>query len=130
MPNTLLMIVKLIAGLIVVLPLIYFTLKYGGKKYQSMQNNSYLKILERLSISKDNSLLVVKIGQKGYVFTSTGNNIEMLMELDEKEVEKIEKTKNMPEYENMNDFVKDIKKKLNIQEKIELLKKLKIKKEG
>lgn len=130
MPNTLLMIVKLIAGLIVVLPLIYFTLKYGGKKYQSMQNNSYLKILERLSISKDNSLLVVKIGQKGYVFTSTGNNIEMLMELDEKEVEKIEKTKIMPEYENMNDFMKDIKKKLNIQEKIELLKKLKIKKEG
>lgn len=130
MQDTLLMIVKLIAGLIVVIPLIYFTIKYGGKKYQNMQCNNYLRILERLAISKDSSLLVVKIGEKGYVFTSTANNIEMLMELNEQEVEKIEKAKVMPEYENMNEFLKDIKKKLNLQGKSELLKKLKIKKEG
>lgn len=130
MLDTLLMIVKFIIGLGVILPLIYFSIKFGGKKFQNMQNNNYLKMLERLPVSKDNSLLVVKIGEKGYVFTSTANKIEMLMELDENEVKKIEKSKVMPEYKNINEFLNDIKKKLNIQGKSELLKKLKIKKEG
>lgn len=130
MLNTLSMILQLVVGLIIIIPLIYFTLKYGGKKFQTMQNNNYLKVLERISFSKENSLIVVKIGEKAFVFTSTNSNIEMLMEIDKEDIEKIEKSKVLPEYNNINEFLKDFKKKFHIKDKNELLKKLKIKKEG
>lgn len=38
-------------------------MKYGGNKLQDIQKGKYIKIVET-TISKENSLLVVKIGQK------------------------------------------------------------------
>lgn len=123
--SILLMILKLVAALLVILPLIYISIKYGGNKLQNMQNGNYMKVLERLPITKENSLLVIQIGEKGYVFSSSGNKLEILMKLDSEEIKKIQESKTVTQYKNFNEFYKDFKDKFNIGDKSEFLKTLK-----
>lgn len=125
MPNTLLMILKLVVALLIILPLIYVSIKYGGNKLQNMQNGNYMKVLERLTLTKDNSLLVIKIGEKGYIFSNSGSKLEILMELDSEEVKKIQESKDITQYKNFNEFYKDFKTKFNIGDGSEFLKTLK-----
>lgn len=98
------MIIKIIVFLPFIIFLIYASIKYGGSKLQTMQNGSYIKVLERTHISKENSLLAVKIGEKGYIIASTNGRIEIICELDKEEILKIEQTKTIPEYKNLKDF--------------------------
>lgn len=98
------MFLKIVIFLPFILILIYISMKYGGSKLQNIQNGKYIKILERASISKENSLLVVKIGQKGYVMASTNRKIEIITELSQEEIIEIEASKVIPQYENLKDF--------------------------
>lgn len=125
MPDTLLMLLKLVVALLFILPLIYVSIKYGGNKLQNMQNGNYMKVLERLTLTKENSLLVIRIGEKGYIFSSSGNKLEILMELDREEINKIQESKTITQYKDFNEFYKDFKDKLNISKKSEFLKTLK-----
>jgi flagellar protein FliO/FliZ len=86
-------------------------MKYGTRKLQNMQNGKFIKVLERVPISKDNSLIVVKIGDKGYVLTSSASSIDKLMELKDDELKKLENTNSIPEYKNMMEFYKKVFKK-------------------
>lgn len=115
--SLLLMILKLAAALLVILPLIYISIKYGGNKLQYIQNGNYMKVLERLNITKENSILIIKIGEKGYVFSSTDNKLEILMELDNEEIKKILDSKRVPEYKNFREFYKDLRHTLKISNK-------------
>lgn len=126
------MLFKIIIFLPFILLLIYISIKYGGNKLQNMQNGRYIKILERAAISKENSLLVVKIGEKGYVMSSANGKLEIVSELDEKEILKVEVSRTIPEYESLKDFYeksgfKNFCEKTNLSSVYE---KLKIKKEG
>jgi flagellar protein FliO/FliZ len=126
------MLLKIIIFLPFILLLIYISIKYGGNKLQDMQNGRYIKILERAAISKENALLVVKIGEKGYVMSSASGKIEVVSELDEKEILKVEASRAIPEYESLQDFYEKSGFK-NFCDKTNLTtvyKKLKIKKEG
>lgn len=126
------MILKIIVFLPFILLLIYISIKYGGNKLQDMQNGRYIKIVERASISKENSLLVVKIGEKGYVMSSASGKIEVVSELDEKEILKVEASRAIPEYDSLKDFYEKSGFK-NFCDKTNLttvFKKLKFKKEG
>ncbi|WP_010236622.1 flagellar biosynthetic protein FliO [Clostridium arbusti] len=125
MPNILLMIFKLVVALLFILPLIYISIKYGGNKLQNMQNGNYMKVLERLTLTKENSLLLIKIGERGYLFSSAGNKLEILMELDSEEIKKIQESKKVTQYKNFNEFYKDFKDKFNTGNKSEFLKTLK-----
>lgn len=133
MLDTLFLIVKLVVALMIILPLIYMSLKFGGNKFQKLQNGTFMKVLERLSISKENSLLVIKIGEKGYIFSSTGGKMEIVMELTEEQISSIEESKKIKEYKNMNEFLNDFKNKIDFQNKRDVFKsfknKLKVKKE-
>jgi flagellar protein FliO/FliZ len=133
MLDTLSTIVRVIFSLLIILPLIYLSLKYGGNKLQGMNNGNFMKMLERLQVSKENSLLVIKIGNKGYVFSSTGDKIEIVMELSNDEISGIEESKKIKQYKNMNEFLSDFKAKMDFGEKSNLIKsfknKLNIKKE-
>ena len=124
-------ILRTIIALIFVLLLIYVSMKYSGSKLQDIQKGKYIKILERASISKENSLLVVKIGQKGYVIASSSGKIEIISELSKEELIEVEASKALPQYKDLKDFYK--KTGLNkLQEKIplkNLCEKLKFKKE-
>ncbi|WP_368487892.1 flagellar biosynthetic protein FliO [Clostridium sp. BJN0013] len=125
------MIFKIIISLGFILCLIYISVKYGGGKLQSIQNGRYVKIFERTQISKENSLLVVKIGDRAYVISSTNSKVEIIYELNEKEISDMENMRSVYEYKNLKDLynkigLKDILRKTNENP---LVKKLKRKKE-
>jgi len=105
---------KIIIFLPFILFLIYLSLKYGGTKLQVLQGGKYIRIVEKISLSKDNSIMVVKIGDKGYVMSSTNNKIEILKELDSEELENaesVEKTNSLPKYENFIELINKFKHK-------------------
>lgn len=133
MVDTLSEVVRLIVALLIILPLIYLSLKFGGNKLQNVQNGSYMKVLEKISVSKENSLLIIKIGEQGYVFSSTGDKMEIIMELTGEQILKIEESKKITQYKNLNEFLSAFKDRVKFQDKKNLLKsiknKLKIKKE-
>jgi flagellar protein FliO/FliZ len=106
--NVGLMLLQILVALPFVLFLIYFSLKFGGTKLQQLQNGKFIKILERVPVSKENSLVVTKIGEKGYVISSTSSKLEILMELDENDIKNIENTKALPQYDGLNQFYKSM----------------------
>lgn len=104
-------LVKIIAFLPFIIFLIYISLKYGGEKLQDIQKGKYMRILDRLPLSKENSLLIVKIGEKVYVISSASGKVEIISELKNEEIYKIEVSKNIPQYDNLRDFYKKMKTK-------------------
>lgn len=64
-----------------------------GSKYNVINNNKYIKVIDRVQITKENSILIVKIGEKGYIMTSTAGHMEKLSELSEDEIKNIEENK-------------------------------------
>ena len=106
------LILKIIVFLPLILILLYLSLKYGGNKLQKLQNGKYMKIIDRISLSKDNSIVVVKIGEKAYAISSSLKNIEILFELPKEEINVIENSKDIPQYEDLKElFKKHIMKK-------------------
>lgn len=105
------MLLKILVFLPLVLMIFYISVKFGGNKLQLLQNGRFIKVLERVALSKENSLLVVKIGQKGYILTSSNGKIEKLMELEESELANIETTKELPQYSNVKDLYEKVFKK-------------------
>lgn len=100
-----LMMLKIIVFLPFLLLLIYISLKYGGSKLQSIQNGRYIKVIDRAALTKENSLLIVKIGDKGHVVSSSNGKVELLMEISREELQKIEESKAIPEYANFKEFI-------------------------
>lgn len=86
-------LLKILIFLPFILLLIYTSLKMGGDKLQNIQNGRYMKILDRLPLSKDNAMLAVKIGDKGYIVSSSNGKVEILFPLEEDELKKLESSK-------------------------------------
>lgn len=105
------MIIKLVVFLPFILLLVYVSLKYGGSKLQHMQNGRYIKVLERVAISKENSLVVVRIGEKGYVLTSSAGKVETLLEIGDEELKKMEGSNQIPQYTSFKEFYQKVFKK-------------------
>lgn len=87
------MIVQLILALGVTLGLMFLSFKLMGPKLTAMNNNKYVKVVERVQVTKENAILIVKIGKKGYIMTSTAGHMEKLSELSEEEINDIEEDK-------------------------------------
>lgn len=87
------MFIQLILALGVTLGLIFLIFKLMGTKVNSINNSKYIKVIERVQVSKENTVLVVKIGKKGYVMTSTTGHMGKLSELSEEEINLIEEDK-------------------------------------
>ncbi|MCB2308770.1 flagellar biosynthetic protein FliO [Clostridium estertheticum] len=108
---------KIIIFLPFILFMLYLSLKYGGTKLRKLQDGRYMRILDRISLSKENSITVVKIGDKAYAVSSSLNDVKILFELPSEEIIKIEKIKELPQYEDMKDlFKKHIFKKQTKEE--------------
>ncbi|MEG0772967.1 flagellar biosynthetic protein FliO [Clostridium sp.] len=85
-----------------------------GTKLNLGTSNKYMKVLERLPLSKENSLAIVKVGDKGYLMSSSTGKIEILKELDSVEIETI-KDINEVNLEQLNKTIKNINlKSLNL----------------
>jgi flagellar protein FliO/FliZ len=87
------MIVQLILALGVTLGLIFLSFKLANSKFNVINSNKYMKVIERVQVTKDNSILIVKIGEKGYIMTSTAGHMEKLSELSKEEIDNIEEDK-------------------------------------
>lgn len=126
------MILKIAIFLPFILLLIYTSVKFGGSKLQDIQNGRYIKVLERTPISKENSILVIKIGEKGYVMASTNGKLEILSELEKEEVSKVEALRVLPQYDSLKDFYQKsgLKGFCDTPHLEGLYKKIKLKKEG
>lgn len=109
--NFWLMLLKIVVFLPLVLVLFYISIKYGGNKLQGIQNGRFIKVLERLPLSKENSLIVVKIGDKGYVLTSAQGKVDTLLELSQEELKKLETSKDIPQYATLKDFYQKVLKR-------------------
>ncbi len=110
------MIVRLIFALIVVLGLMYLVFKISGNRLNRFNEGKYVKILERVQISKDTSIVVVKIGKKGYIMSSSNNNTEKIDEISEEDILLLEEEKRR-EKEKINQqyevAIKGLKSKVN-----------------
>lgn len=106
-----LMLIKIIIFLPLIIFLIYLFVKYGGNKLQDIQSGKYIKIIERVPLSKENNLLIIKIGEEGYVISSTQNKIEIMMELSEEELLKAESNNSIKEYKSIKEIFEKLKSK-------------------
>jgi len=95
---------KIIIFLPFILLILYLSLRYGGNKLQKLQNGRYMKVLDRIALSKENSIIVVKIGEKAYAISSSSKDIQILFELPEEEISKIENIKELPQYDDMKEL--------------------------
>lgn len=87
------MIGQLILALGVTLGLMFLSFKLMGSKVNSINSNKYIRVIERVQVTKENAILIVKIGEKGYIMTSTAGHMEKLSELSEEEIRSIEENK-------------------------------------
>lgn len=85
--------VQLIFALGITLGLMFLCFKLMGTKINTINNNKYVKVIDRVQVTKENSILIVKIGNKGYVMTSTSGHMEKVSELSEAEIKSIEEDK-------------------------------------
>lgn len=81
---------KMIVALVITLGLMFLTFKVMGTKVNNINDGKYVKIIERVQVGKESSILVIKVGKKGYVLTNTSEHMEKLSELTEDEVTYIE----------------------------------------
>ena len=84
---------QLVVFLGVIICLIVISLRFSGKKYNDLQKGKYIKVVERVQLSKENSINLIKIGDKGYVVSSSSNGTQTIIELSEEEILKIEEQK-------------------------------------
>ncbi|VYU41105.1 flagellar formation protein [Clostridium tertium] len=84
---------KLIFALAVVLGLMYLSFKLSNNKISQINEGKYIKVLERNQISKDTAIVVVKIGKKGYILSTSNNSTNKLDELSEEETFLLEEEK-------------------------------------
>lgn len=107
------MILNLLISLILIIGLIFILFKLSNKKINDINNNKYIKVVDRVQIGKDSHILIVKIGKKGYVMSSSVGKTEKLEELSEEEMFSIqnEKAKKVEEanikYENTIKLIKE-----------------------
>lgn len=116
------MIIKLIISLVIILGLILILFKLSNKKINDINDNKYINVIDKVQISKDSYILIVKIGKKGYVMSSSEGKTEKLEDLSEEEMINIqkEKLKRFEEtnikYENIINLIKE--RALKLKKKI------------
>ncbi|MGL4730158.1 MAG: flagellar biosynthetic protein FliO [Clostridium sp.] len=93
-------VIKSFLQLMIFLPCILILIYLLGRvanKFYVAPPGRYMKVLEKLPLSKEASILIVKIGEKGYVISSTNKEISILKELTDFELKDIEKRNNIYE---------------------------------
>lgn len=79
-------IVLSLIGIIGVLVLTYVGSKYLTKKV-SFKSSKHIKIIERVPIGTDKSLIIVKIGEKYMLLSSSSQSVSKIQDLEESDIE-------------------------------------------
>ena len=114
------LIIQLVFALTLIFSLMYLLMKLSGSKLEKFNESKYITVIERTNISKDTAILLLKVGEKGYVISANNNNVEKLQEISKEEMTSIiEEKKRQKEviakgYENfINNIVIELKKLRN-----------------
>lgn len=84
---------KIVLALVVILLLMLVTAKISSNKFNNVSTKKSIKVLEKIQISKDTSIFVLKVLNKGYIVSISPNNTTLIDELTNEEVELIENNK-------------------------------------
>ena len=86
-----------VLGLLVVMVAVfagaYWASKWLAQKYQGgtgCAHTRYVKVLERTVIGRDSALLLVQVGEKIYLLSTTAKQIERIAELSKEDLPQIE----------------------------------------
>ena len=83
------LIIQLVFALTLIFSLMYLLTKLSGSKLDKINESKYITVIERTNISKDTSILLLKVGEKGYVISTANNNVEKLQEISKEEMTSI-----------------------------------------
>ena len=116
MNNTFLeFIINLIVLVPVVVILIFISLRLSKKSLIKIGSGSYVKVLEKINLSKDICLYVIKSGNTGCIIVTSNNNTQVIKKLNEDEINEIIEMKNQHNdlsYLNNLDFSKILNKNM------------------
>lgn len=116
MNNTFLeFIINLIVLVPVVVLLIFISLRLSKKSLIKIGSGSYVKVLEKINLSKDICLYVIKSGNTGCIIVTSNNNTQVIKKLNEDEINEIIEMKNQHNdlsYLNNLDFSKILNKNM------------------
>lgn len=101
---------KLIVALIVVLLAMILALKVSNKGLSKITEKKYMKIVDKVQLSKDNYIVTIKLGDKGKVLSVSNNHTEVIEEISLEEIKKIEDEKR----ESIEAVTKNFDKTMNI----------------
>ena len=80
------LIIQLVFALTLVFSLMYLLTKLSGSKLEKINESKYITVIERTNISKDTAILLLKVGEKGYIISANNNNVEKLQEISKEEM--------------------------------------------
>lgn len=86
-------IVALFAMLVLLILAAYFTTKFVGGKANRFFHSKYMLLLDRLNISKDKSVMIVKVGEKHYVLGVSAQRVSLIDTLPEDSLTELEAPK-------------------------------------
>lgn len=95
-------IFNLITAFGITMGLMFLTFRFIGTRYNKINDKKYIKVIDRLQVTKENSILIVKIGKKAYIMNSSAGHLETVSELSQEEINEIEEKKKM-DIEHMNE---------------------------
>lgn len=94
-------IFRYVFALALVFGLLFLSAKLSNKGLTKFNENKYIKVIDRVQLTKDSAICIIKIGEKGLVVITSTGHTEKLEELTKEEIEKIEKEKSRG-YEEMS----------------------------
>lgn len=86
-------LVNLSAFIILMFLIVLIAHKMNGTSLQNMGMYRYAKVIEKVSISKDTFLIVLKTGDEGCVLLISPNHVERVRNLNRSDLEEIETNK-------------------------------------
>lgn len=104
------MLFKLVVALIIVFALMVLIFKYANKGINDGFNKKYVKVIDRVQISKDSYIVIIKMGNKGMILATSTGHTEKLEELSEEQISQIEIEKQQA-FKKMNNKYEEILEK-------------------
>jgi len=82
-------VVLVLAAMAAVLYLSYLFSRYLAVGASKINKSKYVKIIDRVVLGQDRMILIAMIGEKYYLIGSTAQSIQILAELDDKDITEV-----------------------------------------
>ncbi|WP_236877017.1 hypothetical protein, partial [Clostridioides difficile] len=81
-------LLKILICIPIILILIVLSLKISQGTLLKKYNDKYVKILDIVNISKNNSIIILKIGEEGCIMASSSSSMSKIKDLTKEEVKR------------------------------------------